>query len=135
MKTFDAVLVRLKTPSRPKVINLINSYEDGMNNNSAAQTMMYDANKKSVGVTYLLWFFLGGVGGHRFYAGKTGSAILLLAITLLGVLLSAVGIGFFFLAITGIWVLIDAFLIPGWIRNKNTLLAASLSNTGSLPRM
>lgn len=106
-----------------------------MSNNTAAQTMLYDANKKSVGVTYLLWFFLGGLGGHRFYAGKTGSAILLLAITLIGVFLSAVGIGLFFLAITAIWVIIDAFLIPGWIRNKNTLLAASLANSGSLPPM
>ncbi|AQS50749.1 hypothetical protein PAEH1_02785 [Paenalcaligenes hominis] len=106
-----------------------------MSNNPAAQTMLYDANKKSVGVTYLLWFFLGGLGGHRFYAGKTGSAILLLAITLVGVFLSAIGIGFFFLAITAIWAIIDAFLIPGWIRNNNTLLAASLANSGSLPPM
>lgn len=105
------------------------------NNNSAAQTMLYDANKKSVGVTYLLWFFLGGVGGHRFYAGKIGSAITLLLITLLGILLSTVGIGVLFLCITAIWVIVDAFLIPGWIRKKNTLLAASLSSSGTLPPM
>lgn len=95
--------------------------------------MLYDANKKSVGVTYLLWFFLGGLGGHRFYAGKTGSAIAILALTLLGLLLSMVGIGLFLLAIVGIWVLVDAFLIPGWIRNRNTLLATTLSNNGVLP--
>ncbi|WP_342621698.1 NINE protein, partial [Pseudomonas aeruginosa] len=23
---------------------------------------------------YLLWFFLGGFGAHRFYLGKTGTA-------------------------------------------------------------
>ena len=102
-------------------------------NNGATQAMLYDANKKSVGVTYLLWFFLGGLGGHRFYAGKTGSAIAILALTLLGLLLSMVGIGLFLLAIVGIWVLVDAFLIPGWIRNRNTLLATTLSNNGVLP--
>jgi hypothetical protein len=26
----------------------------------------------------------------------------------------------------GIWVLVDAFLIPGWIRNQNSLLAMQL---------
>lgn len=102
-------------------------------NNGAAQAMLYDANKKSVGVTYLLWFFLGGLGGHRFYVGKTGSAIAILAMTIIGALLVMVGVGLILLAIVGIWVLVDAFLIPGWIRNKNTLLATTLSNNGVLP--
>jgi TM2 domain-containing membrane protein YozV len=31
---------------------------------------------KSKGVAYLLWFFLGIVGGHKFYLGKTGMGIL-----------------------------------------------------------
>ncbi|CAP41293.1 TM2 domain-containing protein [Bordetella petrii] len=101
-----------------------------MSVNPASQAMLYDANKKSVGVAYLLWFFLGGVGGHRFYAGKTGSAIAIIALTIIGVLLSVVGVGFFLLFIVGIWVIVDAFLIPGWIRNSNTLLVATLSNGG-----
>ena len=104
-----------------------------MSTNPAAQAMLYDANKKSVGVAYLLWFFLGGVGGHRFYAGKTGSAIAILALTIIGALLASVGIGIFLLAIVGIWVLVDAFLIPGWIRNTNTLLATMLTNNSTQP--
>jgi len=28
--------------------------------------------------------------------------------------------------ITVIWVLVDAFLIPGWVRNQNKLLAVQL---------
>lgn len=105
-----------------------------MNTSPAAQTMLYDANKKSVGVAYLLWFFLGGLGGHRFYAGKTGTAIAILALTIVGGLLAFAGVGLFLLAIAGIWVLVDAFLIPGWIRNKNTLLATTLSSSGVLPQ-
>jgi len=103
-------------------------------NNPATQTMIYDANKRSVGVAYLLWFFLGGLGGHRFYVGKTGSAVAILVLTGLGILLSFVGVGVFLLAVVGIWVLVDAFLIPGWIRAKNTLLAASLSGSGVVPQ-
>lgn len=34
-------------------------------------------------VAYILWFFLGGLGGHRFYLGKTGSAVGLLILTLI----------------------------------------------------
>jgi TM2 domain-containing membrane protein YozV len=105
-----------------------------MSTNPAAQTMLYDANKKSVGVAYLLWFFLGGAGGHRFYAGKTGSAVAILALSILGVLLTFVGVGVFLLAIVGIWVIVDAFLIPGWIRNANTLLATTLTNNNALPQ-
>jgi len=101
--------------------------------NSSAQTMLYDANKKSIGVAYLLWFFLGSVGGHRFYAGKTGTAIVLLVLTLLGVLLSFIGIGGFLLMVVGIWVIVDAFLIPGWIRRQNTQLATSLASGQALP--
>ena len=96
--------------------------------NSATQTMLYDANKKSLGVTYLLWFFLGFCGGHRFYAGKTGSAVAQLALSIIGWALLFVAIGIVPLIAVGIWVLIDAFLIPGWIRNSNVLLATSLTN-------
>lgn len=100
---------------------------------SASQTMLYDANKKSTGVAYLLWFFLGTLGGHRFYAGKTGSAVAILLLTIAGVLLSFFGVGLILLGVVGIWVLVDAFLIPGWIRNNNTVLATSLAG-GALPR-
>ncbi|MCI8209774.1 hypothetical protein AUC61_09525 [Pseudomonas sp. S25] len=66
--------------------------------------------KKSTGVAYLLWFFLGGFGGHRFYLGKTGTAVIQLIITLIGCFT------IFPLIITGIWLLVDAFLIPGIIQ-------------------
>ena len=35
--------------------------------------MQFEANKKSVGVAYLLWAFFGGFGAHRFYLGRSGS--------------------------------------------------------------
>jgi TM2 domain-containing membrane protein YozV len=33
---------------------------------------------KSKGIAYLLWFFFGFLGIHRFYLGKTGSGLLYL---------------------------------------------------------
>jgi TM2 domain-containing membrane protein YozV len=99
----------------------------------AAQTMLYDANKKSTGVAYLLWLFLGCLGGHRFYAGKTGSAVAQLLLSLAGWLLIFIGIGLLPLIVVGVWVLIDAFLIPGWVRNTNTKLATALSAGDTAP--
>jgi TM2 domain-containing membrane protein YozV len=46
-----------------------------MDNNDARLQMTFQAQKKSTGAAYLLWFFLGGLGGHRFYLGQTGTAI------------------------------------------------------------
>lgn len=69
--------------------------------------------QKSTGVAYLLWFFLGGFGGHRFYLGKSGTAVAQLIITI---------VGFFTLIpliVTGIWLLVDLFLIPGIIREHS----------------
>ncbi|WP_241049332.1 TM2 domain-containing protein [Achromobacter xylosoxidans] len=101
-------------------------------NSPAMQTMMYDANRKSVGVAYLLWFFLGSAGGHRFYTGRTGSAVAMLALTIVGIALSVIGVGLVLLAAVGVWAIVDAFLIPGWIRSTNMRLAATLS-TGNTP--
>ncbi|MDR6608212.1 TM2 domain-containing protein [Pseudomonas synxantha] len=69
--------------------------------------------QKSTGVAYLLWFFLGGFGGHRFYLGKTGTAVTQLIITIVGVFTLIPFI------ITGIWLLVDLFLIPGIIREHS----------------
>lgn len=82
-----------------------------------ARTMLlYEANKKEALIAYLLWFFLGLFGGHNFYLKRTGVAVaqLILTLTMVGML------------ITIFWVLVDAFLIPGWVRNQNNLLAAQL---------
>ncbi|WP_317312239.1 TM2 domain-containing protein [Clostridium thermobutyricum] len=49
---------------------------------------------KSKTTALLLCFFLGGVGAHRFYLGKTGSAIAMI-------------ICLIFIVVTPIWALID----------------------------
>ena len=56
---------------------------------------MAEVSEKKRLVAFLLCFFLGGIGVHRFYVGKTGTGILQI-VTLGGL---------------GIWVLVDFIMI------------------------
>src|SRR5499427_1653964 len=93
-----------------------NIQQQGGVSNDTRALMLFEANKKTALVAYLLWFFLGMLGGHNFYLKRTGVAVaqLILSITIVGML------------ITIVWVFVDAFLIPGWVRNQNNMLAAQL---------
>lgn len=46
---------------------------------------------KSTGAAYLLWLFLGGAGGHRFYLGRSGSGAVMLILFILGLITSVIG--------------------------------------------
>jgi len=92
----------------------------------ATALMRYDANKKSALVAYLLWFFLGWFGAHRFYLGRIGSGVAQLVITLVSLMLTVVGVGFLGFLIVAIWAFVDAFLIPGMTRDHNNRLIALL---------
>ncbi|EEZ32904.1 Hypothetical protein BROD_1805 [Brucella sp. NF 2653] len=82
---------------------------------------------KSTGAAYLIWFILGGLGVHRFYLGRTISGLLLLCCTVLGAITLPIGIGLFFLFITGVWVLVDAFLIPGMVQSQKDAVRRRLT--------
>jgi TM2 domain-containing membrane protein YozV len=88
---------------------------------------VYDANRKSVGVAYLLWFFLGGFGAHRLYLGHIVSGVIQLALFVLGWMTVWIIIGAVPLAVVGIWWVVDAFLIPGMARDHNMELAGALT--------
>lgn len=90
------------------------------------QMMRYDANRKSALLAYVLWFFLGWFGVHRFYLGRIGSGLLILVIHGLSWLTHFILIGYIGFAILGIWWLIDALLIPGMTRRYNNELIDSL---------
>lgn len=62
-----------------------------------------DKKGKSKTPAWLLWLFTGGIGGHRYYMGDIGYAVLM-TLTLGGL---------------GLWTLIDAFLINSAIDKKN----------------
>lgn len=88
------------------------------------QRVMNEA--KSVGAAYLLWFFLGTLGAHRFYLGRTGSGLAQLALLVIGWLTAAIVIGFGFLIALVIWWIVDAFLIPGMIEEQKSEVRRSL---------
>lgn len=99
-----------------------------------AKMMVYDAKKKSTGIAYLLWFLLGGIGAHRFYAGRTSTGVVFLALQLIGWITLSAGLGVLALGAVILWWAIDAFLMPGMIRQTNLMLAAEInSSTMSLP--
>lgn len=60
--------------------------------------------KKSVGAAYLLWLLTWFVSGHRFYLGRPVTAI--------------VQILSYFVLVGFLWLLIDAFLIPGMVNQS-----------------
>ncbi len=64
-------------------------------------------------IAYLLLVFLGGFGAHRFYLGKTGTAVAMLILWVLGWMTLILGVGLIMLAAVGIWAFVDLFLIPG----------------------
>ena len=105
-------------------------FASGRGTLDAALMMRYDANKKSLLVAYLLWWFLGIFGAHRFYLGRTGSGVAMLVITLVSIPLVAAFLGMFTIFISIIWAFVDAFLIPGICREFNNGLANRLSGVG-----
>ncbi|CDQ41918.1 NINE protein [Virgibacillus salexigens] len=77
---------------------------------------------KSILLSYLLLIFLGPLGIHRFYLGRVGTAITLLSLFLIGLITSWLLIGFIPLAVVGVWILVDLFLVPGIVRTLNEKL-------------
>jgi TM2 domain-containing membrane protein YozV len=77
--------------------------------------------EKSMGTAYLLWFFLGGFGAHRFYLGFPVSAaiqMILWPVCYMVVMTGSYG-AVYPMMIGALWILIDAFLIPGLARQAN----------------
>lgn len=89
--------------------------------------------RKSLAVAYLLWFFLGGFGAHRFYLGSIVIGITHAAFLVVGVVPIVVFDGalydetlptiFVLLGVallTGlvVWWAVDGFLLPGLVRDR-----------------
>jgi TM2 domain-containing membrane protein YozV len=75
--------------------------------------------QKDMMVAYLLAIFLGGFGAHQFYLRNTGSGVTQLVLTLIGAVTSWFFVGLVLLFGVFVWVVVDLFLIPGWVRQSN----------------
>lgn len=89
--------------------------------------MQFEVNKKSAGTAYLIWFFLGMFGMHRFYLGKTGSGAAQLILTVLSLGLLPFGVGGVLIFVPGLWAFFDVFFIGGMVRRHNETLISMLT--------
>lgn len=78
-------------------------YMGGRPNGGAGVVPAYPKQKL---VALLLCLFLGALGVHRIYVGRTGSGILMLVVTLLGSFLAGVPS-----VLMGLWALVDLIRI------------------------
>ena len=92
---------------------------------------------KSMIIAYLLWWFLGTLGVHRFYLGKTGSGLTQLLLFVTGVGLAIFAIGYAFLLVWFVWWALDAFFLYRIVNKINADLGlasstVSMSRSGSV---
>ncbi|MGI9311288.1 MAG: NINE protein [bacterium] len=72
---------------------------------------------REIGMAYVLLILAGLLGGHRFYVGQKGTAIVILILTI-----SVVG------AIVSVaWVIVDIFLLPEMVARKNNQLRGRIA--------
>jgi TM2 domain-containing membrane protein YozV len=78
-----------------------------------------DVSLKSRLATTLLAWFLGIVGAHRFYVGKTGTAVVMLLLGIAGwATVWIFGFGLVFLIAVGVWAFVDfIFAVTGHMRD------------------
>ena len=81
------------------------------------QLVLYEDQKKSMAVAYVLWAFVGPFGAHRFYLGQTGTAVAQLVLTL-----SIVGV-----IVTLIWWIVDAVLTHEMVKELNRDILAEIT--------
>jgi TM2 domain-containing membrane protein YozV len=98
-----------------------------MDTDAARRMMRYDANKRSLAMAYLLLAATGLLGGHRFYLGRGGSALIMLLLTLASLPWALIFWGWPGMFVTIIWVVIDALRLPGMVQQANNKLIASLA--------
>ena len=100
-------------PEKPGVLRYWNGVSWEEWRKPLVEAPSIDQGQKSVAVAYLLLLFVGGLGVHRFYLGRTGTGVTMLVLWLLGVAtIAAFGFGALLLIAVGIWTLVDLFLVP-----------------------
>ncbi|HCJ53522.1 MULTISPECIES: TM2 domain-containing protein [Glutamicibacter] len=76
-------------------------------------------NQKNTLVAYVLWFFLGQLGIHKFYLGQVVAGIVYLALGIIGWATTFILIGWVPLGVLWVLLIIDIFTIPGTVARIN----------------
>lgn len=74
-------------------------------------------------IAYLLWFFLGTFGIHKFYLRQPGLGALYAGLNIIGWATFFIFIGWFLLVPLWILMIIDLFTMPERIRSLNAGMA------------
>jgi TM2 domain-containing membrane protein YozV len=82
-------------------------------------TLSIQVEGKNMVIAYVLWWFLGWAGIHRFYLGKTQSGVMQLGLFIVGWATAVIFIGFLFLGILGFWWLLDAYYVQKYVNEYN----------------
>ena len=98
--------------------------------------------RKNPVVLWLLWLFTGSLGGHRYYLGDKGRAILHTVVFFIAIVLGLVAASnaktevealvyapmamMMFLSIPALWAIIDAFFIGRRLAQKNAEIEAQI---------
>jgi TM2 domain-containing membrane protein YozV len=90
-------------------------------------TVASNVSKKSRLVLVLLAWFLGTLGVHRFYAGKIGTGVTMLILTIIGwATIFIYLIGLIFIIAVGIWSFVDFIIaIVGHFKDKEGKVIAN----------
>ena len=70
-------------------------------------------------MAYLLWFFLGLIGIHRFYLKHNRTGLAYLGIWAIAIVTSLLGLGAWPALAVYLWVIVDIFLMPSMVRRAN----------------
>lgn len=74
---------------------------------------------KNTIIAYLLWWFLGWAGVHRFYLGRTKSGVAQLLLFIVGWATVVIVIGYPLLLIWCVWWMLDAFFTYQIVAEEN----------------
>ncbi|WP_273755494.1 TM2 domain-containing protein [Bartonella sp. MM73XJBT.G] len=103
-----------KTPKVGDTVDFV--YEDNVVKSVFPLLSKSQSDKSRLAIALVCWFF-GWLGIHRFMAGKVGTGIVMLLISLLSIPFT-MGVGI--LLITGPWSFIDFIVIlSGYFRDEN----------------
>ena len=91
-------------------------------------TIKVNMDGKNVLVAYLLWWFLGWAGIHRFYLGRVKTGLAQLLLVVIGWATFIFVIGYVLLVVWFIWWALDAYFTYIMVTEENEKLGVEVSS-------
>jgi len=74
---------------------------------------------KNMIVAYLLWWFLGWAGVHRFYLGRVKTGLTQLLLFIVGFVTAVFVVGYAFVVVWAVWWMLDAYFTYRMVEEEN----------------